>query len=119
MHQCQCKLHKRAVLQQPGTVQQLDGLPAFEAEEFFDHGTVEDGDREPAEFLDDAGNMKQPKGLRRQGGFPYLLYVTAQLCGLRFSRGVQSPMIITIIEGETRFRALLYSPKPRPREREF
>ena len=66
-------------------VQQLDGLPAFEAEEFFDHGTVEDGDREPAEFLDDAGKVKQPKGLRRQGGFPYFLHVTAQLCGLRFS----------------------------------
>ena len=29
-------------------VEQLDGLSAFEAEEFFDHGTVEDGDREPA-----------------------------------------------------------------------
>ena len=50
-------------------VEQLDGLPAFEAEEFFDHGTVEDGDREPAEFLDDAGKVKQPKGLRRQGAF--------------------------------------------------
>ena len=48
-------------------VQQLDGLSAFEPEEFFDHGTVEDGDREPAEFLDDAGKVKQPKGLRRQG----------------------------------------------------
>ena len=52
-------------------VEQLDGLPAFEVEEFFDHGTVEDGDREPAEFLDDAGKVKQPKGLRRQRGFPY------------------------------------------------
>ena len=48
-------------------VQQLDGLSAFEPEEFFDHGTVEDGDRELAEFLDDAGKVKQPKGLRRQG----------------------------------------------------
>ena len=101
------------------TVQQLDGLPAFEAEEFFDHGTVEDGDREPAEFLDDAGKVKQPKGLRGQGGFPYLLYVTTQLCGMGFFQGVKSPMIISIIEGEAQFRALLYSPKPRPREREF
>ena len=68
-------------------VQQLDGLSAFEAEEFFDHGTVEDGDRGSAEFLDDAGKMKQPKGLRRQGGFPYLLHVTTQLCGMEFSWG--------------------------------
>ena len=43
------------------------------AEEFFDHSTVEDGDLEPAEFVDDAGKVKQPKGLRRQGAFPYLL----------------------------------------------
>ena len=53
-------------------VQQLDGLSAFEAEEFFDHGAVEDGDREPAEFLDNAGNMKQPKGLWGQGGLSLL-----------------------------------------------
>ena len=44
---------------------------AFEAEEFFDHGTVEDGDRESADFLNDAEKVKQPKGLRRQEGFPY------------------------------------------------
>ena len=100
-------------------VEQLDGLSAFEAEEFFDHGAVEDRDREPAEFLDDAWKVKQPKGLRRQGGFPYLLYVTTQLCGMRFSWGLKYPMIISIIKGEMRFRALLYSPKPRPREREF
>ena len=43
-------------------VEQLDGLAAFEAEELFDHGTVEDGDREPAEFLDDAGKVKQLRG---------------------------------------------------------
>ena len=55
---------------------------AFEAEEFFDHGAVEDGDRELAEFVDDAGKVKQPKGLRGQGGFPYLLHVTTQLCGM-------------------------------------
>ena len=72
-----------------------------------------------SEFLDDAGKVKQPKGLRRQRGFPYLLYVTTQLCGMRFFRGLENPMIIPIIEGETRFRKLLYSPKPRPREREF
>ena len=48
-------------------VEQLDGLPAFEAEEFFDHGTVEDGGFEQAEFLDDAGKVKQPMGLWRQG----------------------------------------------------
>ena len=36
-------------------VRQPDGLPAFEAEEFFDGGAVENGDREPTEFLDDAG----------------------------------------------------------------
>ena len=66
-------------------VEQLDGLPAFEAEEFFDHGTVEDRDFEPAEFLDDAGKVKQPKGLWGQGGFPYLLHVTTQLCGMGFS----------------------------------
>ena len=70
-------------------VQQLDGLPAFEAEEFFDHGTVEDGDFEPAELLDNAGNMKQPKGCGGMGGFPYLLHVTAQLCGMEFFRGVK------------------------------
>ena len=69
-------------------VQQLDGLPAFEAEELFDGGAVENGDLEPAEFLDDAGKVKQPKGLWGQGGFPYLLHVTTQLCGMRFSRGV-------------------------------
>ena len=45
---------------------------AFEAEEFFDHGAVEDGDREPAEFVDDAGKVKQPKGLRGQGGLSLL-----------------------------------------------
>ena len=28
------------------SARQPDGLPAFEAEEFFDHGTVEDRDRE-------------------------------------------------------------------------
>ena len=70
-------------------VEQLDGLAAFEAEELFDHGTVEDGDREPAEFLDDAGKVKQLKGLRRQGGFPYLLYVTTQLCGMGVFRGLE------------------------------
>ena len=53
-------------------VQQLDGLSAFEAEEFFDHGTVEDRDREQAEFLDDAGKVKQPKGLWGQGGLSLL-----------------------------------------------
>ena len=53
------------------------------------HGTVEDGDREPAEFLDDAGKVKQPKGLRGQGGFPYLLYVTTQLCGMGVFRGLK------------------------------
>ena len=45
---------------------------AFEAEEFFDHGTVEDGDRESADFLDDAEKVKQSKGLRRQGGLSLL-----------------------------------------------
>ena len=53
-------------------VQQLDGLAAFEAEEFFDHCAVEDGEREQAEFLDDAGNMKQPMGLWGQGGLSLL-----------------------------------------------
>ena len=80
-------------------VQQLDGLPAFEAEEFFDHGAVEDRDRESAEFLDDTGKMKQPKGLWGQGGFPYLLYVTTQLCGMGVFRGVKYPMIIHIMVG--------------------
>ena len=47
-------------------------MPAFEAEEFFDHGTVEDADLESAEFLDDAGKVKQPNGLRRQGGLSLL-----------------------------------------------
>ena len=61
------------------------GRTVGELEEFFDHGTGEDGDLEPAEFLDDAGKVKQPKRLRRQGGFLYLLYVTTQLCGMRFS----------------------------------
>ena len=61
-------------------VQQLDGLPVFEAEEFFDRCTVED--RELAELLYNAGKVKQPKGLWGQGGFPYLLHVTTQLCGM-------------------------------------
>ena len=100
-------------------VEQLDGLSAFEAEEFFDHGTVEDRDLEPAEFLDDAGKVKQPKGLRRQGGLSLLAtrYHTVVRNGV--FRGLEYPMIINLIEGETRFRKLLYSPKPRPREREF
>ena len=55
-------------MRQPGAVQQLDGLPAFEAEELFDGDAVENGDRESAEFLDDARNMKQPMGLWEQGG---------------------------------------------------
>ena len=49
-------------------------------------GIRNDRDLESAEFLDDAGKVKQPKWLRRQGGFPYLLYVTTQLCGMEFSR---------------------------------
>ena len=53
-------------------VQQLDGLSAFEAEEFFDHGTVEDGDFEQAEFLDNAGKVKQPMGLWGQRGLSLL-----------------------------------------------
>ena len=62
---------------------------AFEAEEFFDHGAVEDRNLESAEFLDDAGKVKQPKGLWRQGGFPYLLHVTTQLCGMGVFRGLE------------------------------
>ena len=61
-------------------VEQLDGLAAFEDEEFFDHGTVEDGDREPAEFLDDAGKVKQLKGLRRQGGAFLTCYTLPHSC---------------------------------------
>ena len=84
-------------------VQQLDGLPAFEAEEIFDHGAVEDGDFEQAEFLDNAGKVKQPMGLWGQGGFPYLLHVTTQLCGMEFSWGLKYPMIIPLIEGARPF----------------
>ena len=39
------------------------------------------------------------------GSFPYLLYVITQLCGMRFFRGLKYPMITSLIEGETRFRA--------------
>ena len=112
-------LQKGAVLKQPGAVQQLDGLPAFEAEEFFDGGAVENGDREPAEFLDDAGKVKQPKGLWGQGELPLLAIRYRTVVRNGAFRGLEYPMIIPVIEGETRFRALLYSPKPRPREREF
>ena len=51
-------------------VQQLDGLPVFEAEEFFDRCTVED--RELAELLDNAGKVKQPKGVVGAGGLSLL-----------------------------------------------
>ena len=46
-------------------VQQLDGLPAFDAEEFFDRGAVEDGYFKQANLLEDPGNTKQPLGLGR------------------------------------------------------
>ena len=60
-------------------VQQLDGLPAFEAEEFFDHGAVEDGDLEPAEFVDNAGKV-QPKGLWGRGGAFLTCYTLPHSC---------------------------------------
>ena len=53
-------------------VQQLDGLSAFEGRRVFRSRRGRGrGLREPAEFLDNAGKVKQPKGLGRQGGgFP-------------------------------------------------
>ena len=48
-------------------VEQLDSLPAFDAEEFFDRGAVEDGDLEQADLVENPGNLKQPLRLRRHG----------------------------------------------------
>ncbi len=40
-------------------VQQLDGLPAFDAEEFFDRGAVEDGNLEPTDLLGAVARIKR------------------------------------------------------------
>ena len=37
-------------------VGELDGLPAFDSEQGFDRGAVEDGDSEAPELLEDVGN---------------------------------------------------------------
>ena len=100
-------------------VQQLDGLPAFEAEELFDGGAVENGDRESAEFLDDAGKVKQPKGLRRQGELSLLAirYHTVVRNGGFPGAGIPYDNV-TYRRGKAVSKATVL-PKPRPREREF